>query len=116
MTGSDLPASALLDLADRGRAPRSQHRRLSIPCSVFRTEVRAHDVASVTATGETIQGQLRQQDHLPARTARGRRPALFKTERPVFANDDLFQQLLAEGATVGANPTGRSHPVLGSRR
>ena len=40
----------------------------------------------------------------------GETSTLFKTERPVFANDELFAQLLAEGAIVGANPTGRSTP------
>ena len=32
----------------------------------------------------------------------------FKTERPVFANDKIFQELLAGGATIGAKPTSRS--------
>ncbi len=91
------------------QGPKITAPRLSIPYSVFRTEMREHNVASVTATGETIQGQLRSKITYP-QDSTGETSALFATERPVFANDDLFQQLLAEGATVGANPTGRSTP------
>ena len=82
---------------------------LSLPYSVFRTQVHERNVAQVTATGETIRGELRTSITYPtgpgAQTAKA-----FKTERPVFAGDEIFQQLLAEGATVGATPTSSSTP------
>ena len=84
--------------------------RLTIPYSTFRTQVKDHNVAQVTATGETIQGTLRASIHYPAGTT-GATSKLFKTERPVFANDQIFQQLLAEGATVGAKSTTSSTPL-----
>ena len=90
-------------------APSVSTPRVTIPYSVFRTQVRERNIASVTATGETIQGQLRTKITYPPGTM-GETSTLFKTERPVFANDELFAQLLAEGAIVGANPTGRSTP------
>ena len=90
-------------------APSVSTPRVTIPYSVFRTQVRERNIASVTATGETIQGQLRTKITYPPGTM-GQTSTLFKTERPVFANDELFAQLLAEGAIVGANPTGRSTP------
>ena len=63
----------------------------------------------VTATGETIKGELRTAIHYPAGD-HGQTSKAFTTERPVFANDEIFQQLLAQGATVGAKPTGSSTP------
>ncbi len=83
--------------------------QLNLPYSVFRTQVQTHNVASVTATGQTIQGELREAIKYPE-TQTGRTSKQFKTERPAFANDQIFQQLLAEGATVGAKPTGSSTP------
>ena len=83
--------------------------RLNVPYSVFRAQVQARNVAQVTATGQTIQGELRTALRYPAGKG-GQSSKVFKTERPVFAGDQIFQQLLAEGATVGAKPTGSSTP------
>jgi cell division protease FtsH len=84
--------------------------RLNLPYSVFRTQVQERNVAAVTATGETIQGELRNAIRYPA-GKRGQTAKEFKTERPVFANDQTFQQLLADGATVGAKTTTPSTPL-----
>ena len=90
--------------------PRKQAEvQLSLPYSVFRTQVKERNVATVTATGETIQGELRKAIHYPAGDY-GQTSKAFKTERPVFANDQIFQELLSQGATVGANPTSSSTP------
>jgi cell division protease FtsH len=86
---------------------------LSLPYSVFRAQVQQRNVAQVTATGEAIQGTFRTAVTYPtgknAKTSK-----VFKTERPIFANDQLFEQLLADGATVGAKPTSSSEPLLES--
>jgi cell division protease FtsH len=82
---------------------------LNIAYSIFRTQVDHRNVASVTATGETIVGTFRQSvSYPPGKNAKASKD--FKTERPVFANDQVFQQLLADGATVGAKPTTSSSP------
>ncbi len=83
---------------------------LTIPYSAFRTQVTDRNVASVTATGETIEGALRTEIHYPA-GKEGQSSKDFKTQRPVFANDQIFQELLAAGAVVGANPTTSATPV-----
>jgi len=83
--------------------------RLSLPYSVFTQQVRNHNVASITATGQAIQGTLRAAIRYPA-GKNGTTSKDFKTERPIFADDRIFQQLLAEGATVGAKPTTSSTP------
>jgi cell division protease FtsH len=89
---------------------KSSPTRLKIPYSVFRTQVQDRNVATVTATGETIQGGLRTAIHYPVGKT-GKSSKEFKTERPVFANDQIFQQLLNGGATVGAEPTTSSTPL-----
>jgi cell division protease FtsH len=84
--------------------------RLNLPYSVFRGQVQEQNVASVTATGESIQGELRRAIRYPGGST-GQTSREFKTERPIFANDQIFQRLLAEGATVGAKASGSSTPV-----
>ena len=63
-------------------APTVSKPQVTIPYSVFRTQVQAHNVASVTATGETIQGLLRHKITYPVGDS-GQTSTLFKTERPV---------------------------------
>ena len=92
-----------------GRVSTNAHVTLNLPYSVFRTQVNERNVASVTATGETIRGQLRAPVTYPSGPAAQTAKA-FTTERPVFAGDDIFAQLLAQGATVGATPTSSSSP------
>ncbi|MGO9753329.1 MAG: ATP-dependent zinc metalloprotease FtsH [Solirubrobacteraceae bacterium] len=77
---------------------------LALPYSVFYGQVTDENVASVTATGESIQGTLREEIHYPAGKG-GQSSKQFKTERPVFANDNVFSKLLAAGAIVGAKST-----------
>jgi cell division protease FtsH len=89
--------------------PKPASTQITVPYSVLRTQAQHDNVAQVTATGETIQGQLRRAIRYPADST-GKLSTAFKTERPVFANDQIFQQLLAQGATVGAKPTTSSTP------
>jgi len=96
---------AIFALSPHGGAP-----RLDIPYGVFREQAQRRNVAEITATGETIQGELRK-EITSAADGTDETSRYFKTERPVFANDQIFQQLLAGGATIGAKPTTRSTPV-----
>ncbi len=84
--------------------------QLSLPYSVFYSQVNANNVASVTTTGDSIQGALRTEIHYPAGTG-GETSKDFKTERPVFANDNVLEKLLEDGVSVAANPTSSSTPV-----
>jgi len=88
-------------------SPHSGPTRLDIPYSAFRAQAQQRNVAEITATGETIEGELRKE----ITDATGVSSQYFKTERPVFANDQIFQQLLAGGATIGAEPTTTSTPL-----
>jgi hypothetical protein len=54
--------------------------RLNLPSSVFRAQVQAGNVESVTATGETIEGQLRRAIRYPPDSG-GPASEEFKTQR-----------------------------------
>ena len=90
-------------------APSGPQNQITIPYSEFRAQVQQHNVARIAATGETIRGELRTAIRYPPGKT-GTDSKIFKTERPVFANDQIFQQLLAEGATIGAKPSSSSTP------
>jgi cell division protease FtsH len=63
---------------------------LNVPYSIFRAQVDQRNVATVTATGETIAGTFRNSvSYPPGKNAKVSKD--FKTERPVFANDQIFQ-------------------------
>jgi cell division protease FtsH len=74
----------------------------AIPYSEFKQQVESGNVSEIFARGQTIQGELRELKPLqsdPSKTYRR-----FATERPVFAQDDLFAALERTGATVRATP------------
>jgi cell division protease FtsH len=75
----------------------------TIPYSEFNAQVEAGNVAELFARGQTIQGKLRQAKPLPGATE-GKTYERFATERPVFAQDDLFSKLVKSGAAVKATP------------
>ena len=77
--------------------------RISISYTAFLDEVDRGNVASVNSTDQTIQGEFREgvaSPEDPDRTA-----TLFETERPTFADDDLFLILRDAGVEISAeNP------------
>ena len=88
------------------------HDRLTIPYSYFRGQAEAGNVAEVSSTAETIQGEFRRDVRYPAGKD-GRKTHLFKTERPAFADDRILDLLLRENVTVNAKDPG-SRSILTS--
>jgi cell division protease FtsH len=77
--------------------------RISISYSEFLDQVEAGNVESVTSTGETIQGSF--QTPVAAPEDPETTAFLFETERPTFAEDDLFTLLREAGVEISAeNP------------
>ena len=58
------------------------------------------NVAELFARGDSIEGQLKKAVPIPGQQDRAYQQ--FTTERPTFANDDLFTELTEGGATVRA--------------
>jgi cell division protease FtsH len=76
--------------------------RVTVPYSYLVSQIDESNVASVSTQGSSIQGTLRHSITYPAQN--GTKTTLFKTERPVFAEDNLLGRLLSEGAVVSAKP------------
>jgi cell division protease FtsH len=85
--------------------------RTTVSYSFFLTQVSSRNVQSVTSTGNTIQGTFKHQVAYPPRSAEKQPVEEFTTERPTFANDDLFQELQATGVTVTAQPPNQGMPL-----
>ncbi|WP_427892695.1 ATP-dependent zinc metalloprotease FtsH [Kribbella sp. GL6] len=76
----------------------------------FAAQVQKQNVAEVFAQGDTIQGRLKQAADVPGKS--GSTYTKFTTERPTFANDNLYGELQKGGATVRATPVVAQRGVL----
>jgi len=86
--------------------------RTTVPYTFFLTQVSSHNVGSVTATGDTIQGTFRHHVTYSPGAAAAAEPVLqFTTQRPTFADDHLFQRLQAGGVTVNAEAPSQGTPL-----
>jgi cell division protease FtsH len=85
--------------------------RPAVSYTFFLGQVNANNVQTITSTGDTIQGTFRHQVAYPPGTTDARRVQQFTTQRPTFANDNLFGKLQANGVTVNASPPSRGTPL-----
>jgi cell division protease FtsH len=83
----------------------------SVPYTFFLGQVNANNIQTVTSTGDTIQGTFRHQVAYPPGSADARQVQQFTTQRPSYANDNLFGKLQANGVTVNANPPNQGTPL-----
>jgi cell division protease FtsH len=86
--------------------------RVLVPYTFFIEQVDAGNVESITSTGDTIQGTFREPVTEPGAEEPGA-PTFteFETERPTFADDDLFQRLVDHGVVVNAEPADAPPPL-----
>ena len=82
-----------------------------MPYTFFLGQLNANNVQTVTSTGNTIQGVFRHQVTYPPGSTDTRPVQQFTTERPTYANDDLFQKLRANGVTINANSPSQGTPL-----
>ena len=82
----------------------SGHDRIRVPYSpTFLTQVKRGNVASISSTGTTIQGEFRHQFKYPPTGKGSKVSKLFNTEVPTFANtDQLSAELEAGNVQVNA--------------
>ena len=86
--------------------------RVLVPYTFFVEQVDVGNVESITSTGDTIQGTFR--EPVPEPDSELPDPPLFtefETERPTFADDDLFQRLTENGVVVNAEPADAPPPL-----
>ncbi len=83
--------------------------RIPVPYTTFIAQVKADNVASVTATGDTIQGEFK--NPVPSPEDPTVTATSFETERPTFATDDLLTLLQQHGVVVNAEPADQPPPL-----
>jgi cell division protease FtsH len=87
--------------------------RVEIPYTVFKNQVRAGNVFSITSKGTAIQGLARKPITYPA--GKGAHTSTnFQTEQPAFADSGLERLLEQKGVTVNAKPLDSGRGTLAS--
>ncbi|TCC57637.1 ATP-dependent metallopeptidase FtsH/Yme1/Tma family protein [Kribbella pittospori] len=76
----------------------------------FSAQVQKGNVSEIFARGDTIQGQLKNEAPVPGKS--DSKYTKFTTERPTFANDDLYSALQKAGTTVKATPVVQQRGAL----
>jgi cell division protease FtsH len=86
--------------------------RTSVSYTFFLTQVRAANVADITSTGDTIEGTFTNKtSYTPTGSKTAEQVDRFTTQRPSFADDNLFAMLQANGVPVNANPPDAPAPI-----
>ena len=85
--------------------------RVAVSYTFFSAQVSADNVATITATGEAIQGTFKKQVDYPPGAKDTTSVSLFSTQRPSFADDDLFNALQKNGTTINADPPDAPAPL-----
>jgi cell division protease FtsH len=89
-----------------GPAPRTK-----VSYTFFTTQVSADNVQEITSTADTIEGVFKQKVAYPPGSKDATQVDRFTTQRPSFANDDLFKQMAAKGVLINANPPDQPAPL-----
>ncbi|MDF3302780.1 ATP-dependent zinc metalloprotease FtsH [Streptomyces tropicalis] len=97
-----LLAWAGLTYLNRGTEP-------TIAYTEFSRQVDAGNVAKIYSKGDAIQGQLKSARQKPGG---GGTYTRFRTQRPAFASDRLWQSLTGHGVTVTAQPVTQERSLL----
>jgi cell division protease FtsH len=85
--------------------------RLPISYTYFVKEVNAGNVADITSTGDTIQGDFKKVTAPPS-GMKGTPAIKFKTQLPTFVNNDKLDALLAaKGVVINANNPDATTPL-----
>jgi cell division protease FtsH len=85
--------------------------RPAVSYTFFLGQVNANNVQTITSTGDTIQGTFRHQVAYASGSGGSQEVQQFTTQRPTFANDNLFGKLQANGVAVNANPPSQGTPL-----
>jgi cell division protease FtsH len=81
--------------------------RITVPYTIFVAQVTAGNVKTVSAQSNSIQGEF-----VKPVTSGSTSGTMFQTERPVFAQDNLFQMLQTANVPVTASPPGSGQSPL----
>jgi cell division protease FtsH len=85
--------------------------RTTVSYTFFLTQVDARNVRDITSTGDTLQGAFAQKVAYPPTVTSSTEVDRFTTQRPSFAEDDLFAKLRSTGVDVNATPPDQPPPL-----
>jgi cell division protease FtsH len=86
--------------------------RTSVSYTFFLTQVQAANVAEITSTADTIEGQFTKKvSYTASGETKSKEVDRFTTQRPSFADDNLFAQLQSNKVPVNANPPDAPAPI-----
>src|SRR6266581_3510141 len=85
--------------------------RTKVSYTFFVSQVDASNVQEITSTADTIEGTFKHKVPYPSGTTNPTQVDRFTTQRPSFAQDNLFQELQAKGVLVNANPPDQPAPL-----
>jgi cell division protease FtsH len=85
--------------------------RTKVSYTFFLTQVDARNISEITSTGDTIEGVFKRKVGYPPDAKDATQVDRFTTQRPSFADDDLFRKLQNSGVPVNANPPDQPPPV-----
>src|SRR5690349_6857417 len=87
-------------------------QRTSVSYTFFLTQVTAVNVSEITSTGDKIEGQFTKKvAYTPSGETKSEEVERFTTQRPSFADDNLFAQLQSHNVPVNANPPDAPAPI-----
>ncbi|MET0492262.1 MAG: ATP-dependent metallopeptidase FtsH/Yme1/Tma family protein, partial [Actinoplanes sp.] len=86
--------------------------RTAVSYTYFLSQVDARNIAQITSTADTIEGELTKKTaYTPTGSKDSEQVQRFTTQRPSFADDNLFAKLQANGVPVNANPPDAPRPI-----
>ncbi|MDY7090487.1 MAG: ATP-dependent zinc metalloprotease FtsH [Actinomycetota bacterium] len=90
----------------------SPAERAPVSYTFFLAQVQADNVSEITSTGDTIEGQFKKETaYTPTGATKAEPVERFTTQRPSFADDNLFAELQADNVPVNANPPDAPRPI-----
>jgi len=84
----------------------------TIAYTAFTKQVAAGNVKDVYAKGYSIEGELKKAQAVPGK--KGETYSHFSTERPAFAQDNIYKEMTDKGVVVEAKPINEQRSMLAS--
>ncbi|MCO6006437.1 ATP-dependent zinc metalloprotease FtsH [Actinoallomurus purpureus] len=89
-----------------------QKTEITVPYTEFTKQVQAGNVKDIYTKGFSIQGELKSSQPQP--DGKGKKYRDFRTERPSFAQDQVYAQMVAKGVVIQAKPINEPRGLLSS--
>ena len=89
-----------------------QTETATVPYTEFTKQVQSGNVKDIYTKGFSIEGKLKSGQPQPSNTKK--KYTNFKTERPAFAQDNIFSEMVSKGVVIEAAPINQPRSFLSS--